>query len=587
MASDNKKIRRVTTDKSQNKNQVDIPTIPNTEKKKDSKSADQPLLFDKANSKKNPVSESIVYELIEWKEFDATAPIYLQIHANNIFSYFSSALISPRYEENSSFADLQSVNPCVLTFSNGFIGNLQERTILIQVELFPDEMSLLEITDGVAILATPLPISRVKAILVAHKELISEIVSTAAVGDGGIIPERLFGYFQARHFLLPLPSGSVKFEVAPDTNLLYDKILGALAYLKNYSILLANRTSSVKTLPDHFLTATKVLNQNYSWKVENDRVSNFFKILFRMNTEEQPPLQWLVKRMLKSENFTDNDVFSFADFIGSNMEEFYDEARDMFNGLMKSLERKNVIREIPQLKSNEKFYLYLFAILRQYGNINTEDKSISRADLPELVFPGYGEYTFACLGFFFGYKNLRNYEDRLRLKDPVFEQVFVKDKRLPLKFSLDTAFELSLIEAVYQYVFNKKTNISISDYRGFPQLSVELIRRPQNIEGRYVFDGVVVNGKAISKLTKKNGLDRLEQLLQHIQDIPAITVIGARCYRNKLPIYSVAVTDLGKIETKSVFFFKKEDLLSAVKSGVLQSDDVIEDVMFGFSVKEL
>ncbi|WP_307290131.1 hypothetical protein [Pedobacter agri] len=545
------------------------------------------MLFDKANLKKNSVEESITYELIEWKSFDATVPVYFQIHANNIYSYFSSALISPRYEENSSFADIQSANPCRLTLSNGFVGSVQERTILLQLELNSDEVASLEISGGVAMFDKPLPISRVKGILVAQRELVYEIVSTAAVGDGGIIPERLFGYFKGKHFLLPLPAANVKSEDAPQSILLFDKILGALTFLKNYSILLGNRTSSIKTLPDHFLVATKVLNQNYSWKVEDDRISNFFKILFGMNANDQPQLQWLVKRMLKSENFTDNDVFLFADFIASTKEEFYDEARDMFNGLMKSLERKNVIREIPQLKSNDKFYLYLFAILRQYGNINTEDKSISRADLPQLVFPGYGEYTFASLGFFYGYKNLRNYEDRLKLKDPVFEQLFVKDKRLPLKFSLDTAFELSLVEAVYQYVFNGKTRTIISDYRGFPQLSVELIRRPQNIEGRYVFDGMVVNGKAINKLIRKNGHDRLEQLLQHVQDIPAITVIGSRCYRNNLPIHSIAINQIGKVETKSVFFFKKEDLLTAVKSGVLQSDEVIEDVMFGFSVKEL
>ena len=586
MASENKKTRKDTRE-NLSKSLTQIPLIPTTEKKTDVKSPEQQILFDKNAAKKSSTGHSTLYELSESTAFDASAPLYMQINANNIFRYFASALISPRYSDSSNFADIQSINPNVITLANGFIGNVQERTVLIELELNASETGQLTIDNGVAFFEKPLPISRVKRILVSHKEITAEIISTAAVGDGGIIPEKLFSVFLPKHLLFPAPGVNVNEKNTPDQNLLFDKILGALAYLKNYSILLAHKNSTVKTLTDHFLTAVKMLNQNYSWKVENERVGNFYRILFGMNSVDQPPLQWLVKRMLKAENFTDNDVFAFADLMATSQEDFFNEARDLFNSLIKSLERKTAIREIPQLKNNEKFYLYLFAVLRQYGNINTEDKSISRADLPELVFSGYGEYTFACLGFFYGYTELRNYEERLKLKDPIFDQVFVREKRLPLKFTLDTALELSLIESVYQYVFNEQTDISISDYRGYPQMNVELIRRPQNIEGRYTFDGSVSYGRAIVRLTRKNSYDRLEQLLQHIHTIPAISVIGARCYRSKLPVQSLPLTEIGKVEWKSLLFFKKEDLLQAVKNGVLVSDEVIEDVMFGLTVKEL
>lgn len=586
MASDNKKIRRKKTEGDTAKSSTSIPIIPTIDTKKEVKKTQQPLLFAKTAEKKDVALDFKALNLTKSQNFDPSMPIYLQINANNIYKYFATALISPLYEENSNFADVQSLNQTVITLSNGFIGTVQERTVLIELILHIAEVKLLDIKDGIAFFEKSLPISRIKNILVAHTGIASEIVNTSNVGDGGIIPEKLFSYFLPNHLIYTLPNIQFNEKPIPKANGLFDKILGAFAFLKNYNILTANKTNSAKTLPDHFLTAAKTLNKNYDWESNNDKASAFYKILFRMNVDEQPLLQWLVKRMIEGDNFTDNDVFTFADLIAKSRQDFFNDARDVFNSLMKSLERKNAIREIPQLKHSEKFYLYLFAVLRLYGNNNTEDKSISRADLPELVFPGYGEYTFSCLGYFYGYTNLRNYEDRLKLNDPVFHQLFIGDKRLPLKFSIDTALELSLIESVYEYVFNGYSDIKIPDYRVFPQINVELVRRPQNIEGKYNFEAIVAHGKAIYTLAKKSNIDRLDKLLQGIQTIPAISVLGAQCYRNKLILHSVPLFDIGKVEHKNVFYYKKEDILQAVRTGILKADEVIENAMFGLNSKE-
>jgi len=590
MASDDKNTKKEPALRNKEKIKVDGSTQKKTSSKNtEIKDKEQPVLFDKTTIKgKKRSEERTEYSFEVGTRFDPLLPIYIHIHANNIYRCFSSALISPQYSDiQNMFSDVQSVNPTVLLISNGFIARVEEKSVLLEVVLTEDELFELEVTNGVAVFRRPLPISRIRNILVENERVKKEVLNTSISADGGIIPESLFSFFRKKHELFNLP------EVKPNVNgessesRLFDKILGTFSFLANYNILMANRTNVIKTLPDHFLMGAKAINNKYKLVEENERVINFYKILFRMNLEDQPPLQWLVRRMLESSNFTDNDVLSFAEFIvKSSKPEFLTESRDILNSLMKSLERKKAIREIPQLKQSEKFYLYLFAVLRQYGNINTEDKSISRADLPNLLFPAYGEYTFACLGYFYGYKAQRNFEEKINLDDRLFSEIFGTEKRLNLKFKLNTTLDLSLIESVYQYSFNSNKDSEIGNYRGFPQINNELYRKPQYLNSQYSLDGTVFYGKAIYSLTKKSEIDQIEKLLQNIDIIPSISVFGAMCYRRGVKVESVTLRELQLKEPKYAYFFRKAEVLAAIRNGAIKPEEAIKDITFGLKERE-
>ncbi|MGO4875999.1 hypothetical protein ACEN2P_05335 [Pedobacter psychrotolerans] len=537
---------------------------------------------------KKIVEEKREYSFQAGASFDPFLPIYIQIHANNIFRLFSSALISPQSGENQNmFSDIQSVNPTVLLLSNGFIARIEEKTALLEVTLTEDELFQLEVSNGVAVYRRPLPISRVKGILVENERVKSDMLNTSITADGGIIPEPLFSFFKLDHTIYHLPEVKPTIQGEALETKLFDKILGTFSFLANYNVLMSNRTNMIKTLPDHFFLAAKAINNNYKISLESDRVLNFYKILFRMNNDDQPPLQWLVRRMFEGSNFIDNDVVSFVDFISkSSKPEFLNESRDILHALMKSLERKQAIRNIPQLKQSDKFYLYLFSILRQYGNLNTEDKSISRADLPNLLFPAYGEYTFACLGYFYGYKAQRNFEERINLNDPFFAEVFDTEKRLNLKFKLNTILDLSLIESVYQYAFNFKQEINFPDYSKYPQVSSELFRRPSYIAPKYTLEGSTFLGKAIYSITKKSDIDQIERFLQHVDIIPAISVFGARCYRRGVKVESVTLREVQLKEPKYNYYFNKTDVLSAIRTGIIKAEEALKDIIFGLEEKE-
>lgn len=588
MASDNKNTKRESTLRSNDKiSKMDGSASKKTSTK--SKDKEQAKLFDKTIIKRpRLIEEKPEYSFDVGSKFDPSLPIYIQIHANNIYRFFSSALISPQYGENENmFSDVQSVNSSVLILSNGFIARVEEKSVLLDVFLTEDELFELEITNGVAVFRRPLPISRIKEILVGNEQIKREILNTSLSADGGLIPECLFSFFKKNHEIFYLPEVKATLSVESPESKLFDKILGTFSFLSNYSILMANRMENVKTLPDHFFIAANAISTNYKLIDENERISNFYKILFKMNHENQPLLQWLVRRMFEGSNFTDSDVVAFAEVILKfSKKEFLTESKDILNSLMKSLERKNSIREIQHLKQPDKFYLYLFAILRQYGNINTEDKSISRADLPKLIHPAYGEYTFACLGYFYGYKAQRNFEEKISLNDKLFSEILETGKRLNIKFRLNTALDLSLIESVYQYAFNSKKDLEFFDYSKYPQITNELLKRPSYLSPQYNFDMSVFYGKAIYNISKKSEIDQIERLLQNIDIIPGISNFGARCYRKGLKVESITLRDIQVTEPKYAYFFRKVDILFAIQKGILKAEDVLKDIIFGLEEKE-
>lgn len=539
----------------------------------------------KKPEKKFVVDRNEGWQVDEKIQFDMMMPIYIQVNAGNLYRFFSSALISAQNSfENSPFADVQSINPSVLLLSNGFLSIPDYDSVLLEILISESEIAQLQILGAVGVLSHPLPISRIMAILVQNESVKKEIIGTSLSADGGLIPERLFVLCNVKT-LVHLP----EIEWIPSDysgqSKQFDKILGCFSFLANYSILMANRLNTTKTLPDHFLIAANLINDAFRAPIDNDRVTAFYKILFGLNRQDQPFLQWLVERMSIGSNFTDADVTDFASImLKHSSQEFLMESHDLLSSLLKSMERKKAIQLIPNLKQNDKFYLYLLAILRTYGSVNSEDKSISRADLPSLIFPNYGEYTFACLGYFYGYKLLRNFEDRLKIDDKLISEIFQTDKRKNLKFRLNTEFDLTLVESVYQFTFNR-ASIATVNFKRFPQLESE-VRRAVNLPDRYKIKEDVLLGKVICTLSKLTNIEHIEWLLIDINVIPAVSVIGARCFRSGVQMQSAKIGEIQTEKLNYALYFLKIDLINALRMGLINPEAAALDIKFGLEEKE-
>ncbi|CAM3692568.1 hypothetical protein MUGA111182_03505 [Mucilaginibacter galii] len=525
-------------------------------------------------------------------------PLYIQIAAENIYSVFSKALILPyAYLGDKVFPDVQSIYRNGLIISNGIIDPVSN-ILLLEIRLTKDEEARVQINDAVGIIDFPLPISRIKKIYTVSAAVKNEIYKTAIANDGGIIPEKLIEIIPKSLKTVTLPKivlAETTLEL--DSINLYDKVLGAFAYLGNYNLLLAKRTNILKTLSDHFLFALQALTKDNAFEIiVNERATNFYRQLFGVKAGESAIFSWLIERLISGENFHDEDVAKFANLLADNVinKDFLHEVRSTLTALNKSLERKTAIRNIPALNDSDKFYLYLFAILRQYGSLNSEDRSISRADLPDLIHLPYAEYTFACLGFFYGYTALRNYEERQVIEDEVFQFFVNGEKRQAIKFKLEDKFDLNVIETIYQFTFNKQISKSPLDYLPNPCASQSLQRRlsNDNVNAGYSQSTIQVLDRFIYNIKRKTLTEQIDEKLAKLgSEIPGLfTEIGLFCHRKNLPWSFGNINALisnPKEMIKYFVSFKKVDLVEAINTGKIDSKEALKALTSGLDNNEL
>lgn len=532
------------------------------------------------------------------KGFTFTMPVYLQVHIGNIYQIFGSAIISPAVSVNNrAFNDVQTTINTGFILSNGFIGQKDESTTLLCVNFRQEEQNDFKIQGAVAFYYKPLPISRVKSIYVSDERLKKQMIETALANDGGIIPEELIiGRFPED---LKVSSYESQLNYATNTNydkelIRFDKILGSFAYLKNYAFLLINKTSLLTPLPDHYFFAAQALNDAPPLQIrKNERAVSFYKQLFKATNEiDNPLLNWLFKRINDNTNFSDQDVLTFGNVLvkTAKTNEFIEASKDILNALTKSLERKNTLSRIPELTDPDRFSLYLFAILRIYANLNTENKSIARADLPEIITLSYGEYVFAMLGYFFGYKALRNFDEKLKIGDAVLAKYVDITKRIPIKFEMNSLLDYVIIESAYKTAFYPNGGKIETDYIESNSIKKEYVRRPNTLPDDYTFNSNEVFGKYVYQLKRKTIYEELDKYNNELpEEIAALSDLGVFCYRNGLPVYFSNLSALinGKKPVSKFLFFKRDDILDAIKARKINASELKQRIETSKQFKEL
>jgi len=530
--------------------------------------------------------------------FSKDRAIFLQIHVGNIYSIFGAGIITAaNYVSNRAFSDFQTIISNGLAISNGIITSDNIETIaLLELNFTHNELDEMNVQEAIAFYSSPIPVSRIKRIFVATENIKNEIITTALSNDGGIIPKNLvksnfpknllFLEFKKPHFELKQTDYTAQLQH-------YDKVMGTFAFLKNYSFLTANSTNQIAPLPEHYFYIAQAVNKSENFQImKNDRAVSFYTQLFRLkNGIENPLMKWLFDRVNMERNFTDEDVqeFGFLLFSTSKSQDFIDASKDILLMLTRSLDRKRALTKITTLQDAEKFYLYLFAYLRTYGNLSSESKSISRADVTEFGSQPYGEYVFSLLGYFFGYKTLRNFDDVITINDRTLSSYANEKNRLPIKFSLDTLFEYVLIESIFCNVFKPNSSIDTS-FLESDSIKKELVTRPKATLANYEFSFNVVHGKFIYQYKKKSVLDELiEKLSQLPKEIPVISEIGVYCFRNGINRHYPNLGDMFSQQAKIeyVIYFKKEEILAAVKSNRINANELIQRISISLTHKEL
>jgi hypothetical protein len=531
---------------------------------------------------KNQVSQNL--------EFDIKRRIFLQMHEGNIYHVFGYAIILPsKYIENRAFTDTQSRFGDLLTISNGYIEQLYEDHILIELNIHSSEISNMHVEGSVAFTQSPIPISRVKAVHVSSEEKKKKIYLTAKTADGGIIPETLIhASFPEEMENIPAPTSPRIAHIDLSKEILkFDRILGAFAYLRNFSWLMVNRTGTLSVIPSHFYYMANAISAHKVFRQVSDlNAERFYQQLFGITSlPTNPVLSWLIARLQSGKNFTDVDTREFYQIFIANLRDIESKTTtaSIFKRLADSLQRKIAIKEIWESSVEHKNQLFIFSILRQYANSDTEDRSISRNALPELLSTdqNIGQYVFGSLGYFYGYRLLRNFEEKIKVDDEIISSVARLNSPFPLKFELKTVLDYTIIEAVYSRVFNASTDNKEFRFETYPSLQKDEFPDSPSLRPDYEYSSGDLLGKYIFTIRHKTPIDdAIESVHSLSGDVPVVSDLGVYLLRCGVPKNWIGSRELLSRPNSWVYIvsFSKEQITESLRSGRIEAEEVIRRV---------
>ncbi|WP_461790488.1 hypothetical protein [Pedobacter sp.] len=391
--------------------------------------------------------------------FDPDKPIYFEIHKGNIYHYFSKAILAPsKYLSNRAFSDLQSAHGGQLILSNT-ASNSDPEMVLLKLRLSKVQLRNLTIHENIALMANPLPITCVESIIVKNKELKDTILNDAALFDGGFIPESFFS-IETIKSIKPEASNLIPDE--DDLNLSFkidkfDRILGLLAFLRNYNLLTSKGTGVYKSISDHFFLAMQAVDHEFGSAIlSNSHLSEFYGYLFNENCpDDKPLLKWIFSRLIIPENFNDIDLKDFMHLFAKVKDEAIpiERMREINTNLKDAIKRKSTLRLVDGIsaKSTSLLPLYIFTYLRNYAQEN--NILIARRDVISQTSNAFGEYAFGLLGYFYGYAALANSEERINeMSEAASYAVSVKEKPV-IKFKIEKAFDSTVIDIIFNHIF--------------------------------------------------------------------------------------------------------------------------------------
>ncbi|RWY48177.1 hypothetical protein [Mucilaginibacter gilvus] len=525
------------------------------------------------------------------KQYVNTLTAFFEVHIGNVLQYFGAGVIYPtKYSSQNAFSDIQAINSDYLTLSNGKSNTFNADNVLLKLDISNVKESDISDFKDYKLVSTAIPISRIIKLYVSNEGVKQRLLEESQLRDGGIIPEELITVGLPNELPTISVSRSMPGTVDLTNNLdRFDKILGLIAGTKNYNVLTLGKTDIYKSLSDHFFYAIQAIDPLFAKEIViSSQHSEFYKWLFANDVpKDRVLLGWLINRIYDDSNFTDKDTKAFRQLSSSSKGFIHEEklVDRIFSLLQKSLERKSVFKEILELESQQKFALYLFAFLRIYGTKTNPE--LPRLDISKNPPVKFGEYSFAVLNMFFGYKLLRNTEDRLT---NISEEYFKLNKRIhkpTIKFELNTKFDYLVIDKVFNYVFGEiKSELNFAQ---FDHLFDQKNETPSFGEN-FNYSSTIIHGKSYQLLIKANPLDSImPQLMRLPNNIPLHSEIGLCCLRLRLKTNPAIFSGVlyNEVPFREMVTFSRSVFIDAVKDNRVEVEELKFRLKMAEKYKEL
>lgn len=426
----------------------------------------------------------------------------LQTHRIKLQDYVQCGLVAPDiYLGDEIEKDIQSNTPNFLLLSEGYIEELDEFQILIELILTEDEKASLHICKDVCYFSSPLPITRIKKVYAYDKTSISHIITSLQTSEKGFLPEYIFdSYTQKKQSIFAPKSYSPAPETLQITDFSdqirsFDKRMGMFAYMKNATAYYCNDTASIANYSDNYFS----ILSKYLPKKLDDRPYDGLSIISQNDS---------FKELLYSENqINESLIKTIAQSIEDN------EIKELF---LKILEPNSTRKILPLLLDKKAELYYFIALIYYFRDKNSNKKDSIKTNIKDIIPEYLAEKALAILGIYFGYRTLRAAEN-IEIHDAIFAKLF--GKVWHMKFKLDCKLDYVTIESIYRHSFKDKNDATTLDYLCYPNPK-KTIQKPNDKEFKlwYEFTTEEKEGAQYIKVSKKTIETMIDQGMSSYND---------------------------------------------------------------------
>jgi len=384
----------------------------------------------------------------------------LQINRIKLQDYIQRGLIVPdKYLDENKEIDTQSKNPNFLVVSDGYIKELDEYQILLELIFTDEEKKRLQEVDGIYYFDFPLPITRIKKVYVQNQEIKKHIEVQIQNGENGFLPKNLFSVylknkkpiFEQREYK-PLQD-DIAIDNFEEQIRVFDKRMGMFAFMKNSEVYYCDDVSKIANYSErYFSTLSKLLE-----KPLDDKIFEELNIL-KQNEE--------FKKLLYSTAQIDKEFI-----INESLKIEDSELKSIFLEMISPTGTRKALKSLLEKKDIER---YLIGLVYYFRQKDSNKKDNFKIDIKNLIPYKVAEISLAVLGIYFGYTILRS-EEKIEIKDKYFKKLFKKDK-LNMKFTLESKLDYITIETIYNFCFKNGAKGYEYEYLLYPKKT-----KPKNL----------------------------------------------------------------------------------------------------------
>ncbi len=487
----------------------------------------------------------------------------IQVKVDNTAMYFVHGLIYPLnlegskvYREENRKTDYFNDNPNSILLSKGVVNDFIESDVLLEVILVDSEIAELKKVDEVAVLSSPLPVSRITAIYFANDSARKSFLASIEIFPDAFVPEELCAIIPEGIETVSFSSRPVYVPTKSDWGVImerFDRLMGLIAYLRNTAAFYTDSTNEYIDYTSGYFNLLSLINSYdgslskenafFRWIIhpENIDIDNklaryqFREILKAVYQGIEFDIDWALKLIEESVAF-----------------ELHTDSREQSKSIFKLLldykklkiDYRSLLSE-PLIRGNIPLTILIFLVKFPSKSLGHSDKQAVKNYFRSrecILERSAAESVFAVLGLYYGYKNLVK-EDKINIADPFFNRLAMENSQI--KFRLDSFLDRFTVESIFEFCkrgFERLVEPFEFLTDNITKIPSELMV-PRGLRDEYIDQSFIKFGKLIINIKKvnigvvvakeimsvyDNGITRKEYLYTYIEKyFPELLIIDA------------------------------------------------------------